>query len=185
MESRTRNKLWLQNPLTDEEFPGRENTEVRKAQIDRWMSASTQGIEVSGKHRLCFHTMSLPEADLIWHCPYIVLFYSDDRKVGGAGYREYNLIKLNGEDQGDKEFARNRFIVKTTPEFPGWEKWKEINKEGMECEVSLEKKGNRVILKTENLGINIENITTVTDDKSTVYVALSGDQVALTDIRID
>ena len=26
--------------------------------------------------------MSLPEADLIWHCPYIVLFYSDDRKVG-------------------------------------------------------------------------------------------------------
>ena len=96
MESRTRNKLWLQNPLTDEEFPGRENTEVRKVQIDRWMSASTQGIEVS-----------------------------------------------------------------------------------------LEKKGNRVILKTENLGINIENITTVTDDKSTVYVALSGDQVALTDIRID
>ncbi len=102
--------------------------------------------------------MSLPEADLIWHCPYIVLFYSDDRKVGGAGYREYNLIKLNGEDQGDKEFARNRFIVKKPPEFPGWEKWKEIN---------------------------IENITTVTDDKSTVYVALSGDQVALTDIRID
>lgn len=96
MESRTRNKLWLQNPLTDEEFPGRENTEVRNVQIDRWMSASTQGIEVS-----------------------------------------------------------------------------------------LEKKGNRDILKTENLGINIENITTVTDDKSTVYVALSGDQVALTDIRID
>ncbi len=48
--------------------------------------------------------------------------------------------------------------MKKPPEFPGWEKWKEIN---------------------------IENITTVTDDKSTVYVALSGDQVALTDIRID
>ncbi len=33
MESKTRNKLWLKNPLTDEEFPGRENTEVRKVSL--------------------------------------------------------------------------------------------------------------------------------------------------------
>lgn len=160
-------------------------SDLKNIQIDRWMSDSTDGIEIDNRLKVCFHTMSLPEADLIWHCPYIVLFWSEDGRIGGKDYREYNLIKLNGEDQGDKEYAKNRFIVKRTPDFPGWDRWKEVNKEGLEVEVNIEKKGKRVILKTENLGISIENTTTITDDKSKVYVALSGDQVALTDIRID
>lgn len=160
-------------------------SDIRNVQIDRWMSDSTDGVEVTGKLWIAFHTMSLPGAELIWHCPYIVLFYSDDGRVGGPGYREYNMIKLNGEDQGDKEFAKNSFVMKKGRAFPGWDKWKEINKEGMEVEVYLEKKGSSVTLKTDNLGIAIENTTTVTDDKHKVYVALSGDQVALTDIRIN
>ena len=68
--------------------------------------------------------------------------------------------------------------------FPGWDKWKEINKKGLECEVDIERKGDRIVLRTENLGISIENTTTVLDDRNKVYVAISGDQVALTDIRI-
>lgn len=160
-------------------------SDIKNVQIDRWMSASTEGVEVTGRLWITFHTMSLPAAELIWHCPYIVLFYSDDGRIGGPGYREYNLIKLNGEDQGDKEYAKNNFVMKKLPKFPGWDKWKEINKEGMEVELYLEKKGDRVTLKTENLGISIENTTTVTDDKHKVYVSLSGDQVALTDIRIN
>ena len=160
-------------------------SDLKNVQIDRWMSASTEGIEIEDKLKIRFHTMSLPEADLIWHCPYIVLFWSENGCIGGPDYREYNLIKLNGEDQGDKEFAKNRFVVKKTEQFPGWDKWKEINKDGMECEVDIVRKGDRIILKTENLGINIENVTTVTDDRSKVYVSLSGDQVALTDIRIE
>lgn len=159
-------------------------SDIKNIQIDRWMSASTEGIEITGRSKIEFHTQSLPGADLIWHCPYIVLFYSENGCINGPDYREYNLIKLNGEDQGDKEFARNRFTMKKSPKFPGWDKWKEVNKEGLECEVSVEKRGNRVILRTENLGISIENTTTVTDDKSKVYLALSGDQVALTDIRV-
>ena len=42
-----------------------------------------------------------------------------------------------------------------------------------------------LILKTENLGVKIENTTTITGDASRVYVALSGDEVALTDIRLN
>ncbi len=160
-------------------------SDLKNIQIDRWMSSSTDGVEIKGKLKVSFHTMSLPEATLIWHCPYIVLFYSENGRIGGPDYREYNLIKLNGEDQGDKEYAKNRFVMKKTGDFPGWDKWKEINKEGLECELNIERKGDRITLKTENLGISIENTTTVTDDKSKVYISLSGDQVALTDIRID
>ena len=39
-------------------------------------------------------------------------------------------------------------------------------------------------MKTENHGIGIESVTTILDDVDDVYVALTGDQCALTNIRV-
>ena len=55
----------------------------------------------------------------------------------------------------------------------------------MECEVGFVKRGNRIIMTTENMGISIQETITVKDDAKEVYAAISGDQVALTDIRIE
>ena len=114
----------------------------------------------------------------------MVLYYSKDGPVFGSDYREYDLIKLDGEEDGDKEYVTNRFKMKRKEEFPGWNLWKEKNKAGLDYEVYVEKKGNRIKVKTSNLGIELENITTVLDDPEKVYVAITGDQVALTDIRV-
>lgn len=159
-------------------------SDIKNVQIDQTRSATTEGVEVKNRMTIGFHTMSLPVASLVWHCPYILLYTSDDGSVGGPNYKELNLIKLDGEDQGDSEYAKNRFIMKKTKDFPGWDAWKEANKEGINCEVLLEKKGDHVVLKTENLGISIENTTIIDDDNTKVYAALTGDQVALTDIRV-
>lgn len=159
-------------------------SDIRNIQIDQTRSATTEGVEVSNRMTIGFHTMSMPVASLVWHCPYILLYTSDDGSVGGPNYKEFNLIKLDGEDQGDGEYAKNRFVMKKTEEFPGWDAWKEANKEGINCEVFLERKGSHIILKTENLGISIENTTILKEDNTKVYVALTGDQVALTDIRV-
>ena len=155
-------------------------SDIKNIQIDRTRSASTVGIAIKDKIKMEFHTMSLPGASFVWNCPYLVLFYSDDKCVNGGHYREYALIKLNGEYEGDG----NRFSVKRKDDFPGWEAWKTANQQGMECEVSLEKKNGRVITTTENLGIHIENVTEIDENLGPVYVALTGDQCALTDIRI-
>ncbi|MBQ9550100.1 MAG: diguanylate cyclase, partial [Lachnospiraceae bacterium] len=154
-------------------------------QIDRPRAGYTDGIEIKGRVRISFHTMSYPGANLIWHCPYIILFNSSDGKVNGENYEEYQMLKINGEDDTDERPYDNKFSMKKGSSFPGWESWKERNKQGLECVVEAERKGNTVTVRSENLGISIENILTVTDDMpGKVYVALSGDQVALTDIRI-
>ncbi|MCR5166618.1 MAG: HD domain-containing protein [Oscillospiraceae bacterium] len=157
-------------------------SDIGNIQADRTRSASTEGIEIDGRFRLAFHTMSLPGANLIWHCPYIVLFSSDNGMVGGENYREYALIKLNGENEEVSRNSQNKFTVRRNDDFPGWDVWLEKNKEGMECEVSFERKNGYVIVKTENLGIELDCITE-TDPSVKVYAALTGDQVALTDIR--
>ncbi len=165
-------------------FIDRMESDLKNVQIDRTRSAYSEAVKIEECLRLRFHTMSLPGADLVWDCPYIVLFTSDDGRVNGSGYKEYNLIKINGENETEESSDVNRFIMKKTKEFPGWQVWKERNAEGMECEVTVERKGNAVILKTANLGIEIENILNVPASVP-VYAALTGDQCALTDIRIN
>ena len=159
-------------------------SDIKNIQISQTRSAATEGIELKNRLRLNFHTMSLPVASFIWHCPYVAIYSSDDGKVFGENYHEYALIKFNGENEIKDHYSENEFNMKKKDTFPGWEEWKEKNKEGVECEVTFERKGNTIITTTENLGIYIINTTVIKDNPGKIYVALTGDRVALTDIRI-
>lgn len=165
-------------------YTNRMESDLANVQIDQYRSESTRGVLLEDKLKLDFHTMSLPSSNLVWHCPYIVIYTSDDKRVNGANYKEFALIKLNGEISTDENVAENKFSMKKKDIFPGWDVWKEQNKVGMECSVSIVRKGNNISLSTENMGILIDNVTTIKDDTKDVYVTITGDQVALTDIRI-
>ncbi len=165
-------------------YINRMESDVANVQINQYRSASTEAIPLKDRLELNFHTMSLPSSSLVWHCPYIVLFYSDDKKPSGESYREYAMIKINGEVSADEGICENKFVMKKKESFLGWDVWKTKHKEGLECSVSFVRKGNTVSIKTEKLGIAIENTTTSLDGTKDLYVSLSGDEVALTDIRI-
>ncbi|WP_026495551.1 HD domain-containing phosphohydrolase [Butyrivibrio sp. WCD3002] len=165
-------------------FTDRIESDIPNIQVDRTRSAYTKGIPVRDYLTIMFHSLSLPSSTLIWHCPYIVLYSSEDKEVGGKDYCEYAMVKLNGESDVPNEYATNKFVVEKTSDFTNWDDFRKACKAGIECEVQVSKKGNRVSIKSETLGIALENITTINDPPAEVYVALTGDQVALTDIRI-
>ncbi|WP_294430091.1 HD domain-containing phosphohydrolase [uncultured Treponema sp.] len=159
-------------------------SDLPNLQINGPRSSYTEGVKIEDRMKLSFHTMSLPEANLVWHCPYIVIYHSKDGKIDGEDYREYAFIKLNGEDNGSNEFAVNTFQMKRNESFVSWNKWKEENKKGLECRIDFSKKGNTITLSTENLGISIKNTCKIFENKEDIYAALTGDQCAITDIRI-
>ncbi len=159
--------------------------DIPNIQIDGYRYDATEGIPITDGLTLTFHTKSLPTSRLVWHCPYIDVFYSDDRKVYGEGYREYSLIRLDGEHWDEEVSAENKLYVNKSEDFKGWDAWKKSNKEGFECAVTFSRKGNEITVFTENLGLTIKNITTVTDGKKNIYAALTGDQCAITNIRIN
>lgn len=174
----------IQRIADDVVYTERMESDVKNVQINKTRSAYTESIELKKRLRIMFHTMTLPGGNLIWQCPYIVLFYSDDGTVNGPDYREYALLKLYGENEGEYKYSDNSIYVKKTERFPGWNEWIEMNKEGLECDVSIKKKGREILIETTNLGIEIKNTTILKDDMDKVYVGLTGDEVALTDIRI-
>ena len=165
-------------------YINRIESDIPNVQISKPLALFTKGIEVKNNMKIFFHAQSLPEANLVWHCPYIILYYSEDGKVHGKNYREYAMIKFDGEENGSNENAENTFLMKKTEIFPGWEDWEELCKAGYECQVDFMKNGSEVMLRTQNKGIYIQNTTKVRDGNKEIFVAFSGDQVALTDIRI-
>ena len=74
--------------------------------------------------------------------------------------------------------------MKKTEDFPGWDEWKRRNREGMECSVRIVRKGRKVTLTADNLGIVVENVTVLGEGEKEVYAAITGDMAAITDIRI-
>ncbi len=158
--------------------------DIPNVQIDGYRFDTTEGIPVTDGMELRFHTMSLPTSMLIWHCPFISIFTSKDGIVNGEGYREFALVRLDGESYiSDQDDVKNEMTVDRKDDFVGWDVWKENNKKGYDCRVVFEKKSNRIVMTTENFGIFIRNTTYITGNKE-VYAAITGDQVALTDIRI-
>ena len=161
--------------------------DIPNIQIDSIRSASTAGIPVTDGMRLTFHTMSLPTARLIWHCPYIVLFHSANGAVNGEDYREYVVVRLDGEGWDTDGPAENRITFTREDDFRGWEAWKQENKAGIDCVVDFAWEGNTMTVCTTNLGLAVKGVTKLPDlpeGKETVYAALTGDQCAITNIRI-
>lgn len=165
-------------------YINRIESDISNVQIVKPLDQFTQGVEVKNNMKIFFHAQSLPDANLVWHCPYVLLYYSDDGKVYGNNYCEYAMIKFDGEENGSNENAENDFIMKKTESFTSWEDWEEINKAGYECQIEFMKNGSEVVLRTQNKGIFIQNTTRVKSGNKDIFVAFSGDQVALTDIRI-
>jgi len=153
-------------------------------QCDGYRSATTDGILVKDKVTVTFHTMSLPTARLVWHCPYFSIFSSDNGKVNGPDFREYGLLRLDGENWDSDDFGSNKITVNKTEQFTTWDDWKAINKEGFDCSITIERSGDKVTLTTSNKGIEIVNVTTIKDPSKEVYISLTGDQCAITNIKI-
>lgn len=93
-------------------------------------------------------------------------------------------MRLDGENWESDTHVSNVVEISHTGAFVGWNTWKVKNREGLDCRVCIQREGNIVTMTTENLGIVIASVTTVKDEVDELYVALTGDQCLLTNIRI-
>ena len=128
--------------------------------------------------------MSLPTARLIWHCPFFILYTSADGKIQGPGYKEFAFIRVDGECWDEEKIVKNKTEIKMNPDFLNWNEWKHRQKVGVDCSLSVKRKGNVIVFEGENCGISIKNTTTLLADVDDVYLALSGDQCVISNIKI-
>ncbi len=158
--------------------------DIPNVEIVGWRADTSEGILLKGRSVLSFHSQSLPMAFLIWHCPYIVIYTSDDGQVNGDNYREFGVIRLDGETWMSDDHAENIIDTKQTNAFKGWNDWKEKNREGVDITITLIRDGNTVILDTQNLGIILHSKTIIHDEVNDLYASITGDECAITDIHI-
>ena len=105
--------------------------------VDAWRTAATDGVPITDGMEISFHSMSLPTARMIWHCPFISIFSSQDGKVNGPDFREYMLLRLDGERWESDAHVENKVQVDLNGTFVGWNSWKDQNKQGIDCTVTI------------------------------------------------
>jgi hypothetical protein len=128
--------------------------------------------------------MSLPTARLVWHCPYIDVFCSDDGKVNGENYRDLAFMRFDGESWACDPNCTLNLNVNKSENFDGWDAWKKFNKNGYDAVITFKVENNEITIITENSGIYMRNKLEITDIDRPIYAAITGDQVAITNIRI-
>ncbi len=158
--------------------------DIPNIQVDGYRTDASEGIPVSDGMQITFHTRSLPTARLVWHCAYLNIFTSENGLVYGPEYKDFMLMRLDGECwEGDPGCVVTP-LVNRNDDFAGWDAWKQFNKKGYDCTVTFERHDNEIIVRTENAGISLKNTVTINDGSEQIYVALTGDQCAITNIRI-
>ena len=159
--------------------------DIPNVQIDGYRTGSSVGIRVRDGMKITFHTMSLPTARLVWHCPFVDLFCSGDGTINGADYRDLALMRIDGECWECSPDCDIKPSVYKNDVFEGWDAWKKYNKDGFDCTVTFAVNGREIVVSTENAGIVIKMTAVMPDDMNCpVYAVLTGDQVAITNIRI-
>ena len=156
--------------------------DVPNVQIDNYRTDATDGVLLENSMEIDFHAKSLPTARLIWHCPFVCVFTSSNGKVTDEDYKEFALVRLDGEVWETGNFASNEVIISKNDHFDGWDGWKKLNRDGFDCHVSIKRDGKKITVVTENGGILLKSVTTIKTDDDVLYVALTGDQCALTKI---
>ncbi|MBR6338023.1 MAG: HD domain-containing protein [Ruminococcus sp.] len=160
--------------------------DMPNVQIDGYRTAASKSVALEeGVAHISFHTKSLPTARLVWHCPFINIFTSDDGIVGGKNYRDLALMRLDGECWECDAACSCDVSVSKDDSFGGWEEWKKLNKQGFDCTMTITREGGNITVATENAGIILKTTAKLTGINSTVYAAITGDQCAITNIRVN
>ncbi len=158
--------------------------DVPNIQINGYRTASTAGIEIQDGTVISFHAKGLPTSRLVWHCPFIGIFSSENGLVNGPSYRSFSLLRLDGECLEEDSESKVSILVNKTDDFESWNAWKSFVKDGFDCTVTFEKKDNTVTVRTVNDGIYIKSTTEILCRQDKLYATVTGDQCAITNIRI-
>ena len=110
-------------------------------------------------------------------------------RVNGEGYREYAVVRLDGENWENDNHIQSQIIANREDGFEGWDAWKQKNKEGFDCIVRIIRRENKITISTKNFGLSVTSVTILPEEMmnedTPVFAALTGDQCALTNIRIE
>lgn len=158
--------------------------DIPNVQIDGWRTATSRGIEIDGNVEIRLHSLSLPTARLLWHCPFVILFYSENGEAGGPDFREFALMRMDGEGWEMHDGVVSKILVNKDENFEDWDTWKAKQKQGVDCSIKIYKEGNKITVLTENEGVHLKNVTRIDVEVPKIYAALSGDQCALTGITV-
>lgn len=103
--------------------------------------------------------------------------------MNGENYRDLAFVRFDGECCESNPNCSVELNVKKTEQYEDWDTWKKYNQDGYDAVVKFKVDHDQITVITENAGISISNTFIMNGIDRTIYAAITGDQVAITNIR--
>ncbi len=98
-------------------------------------------------------------------------------------YHDLTFLRFDGEFWVYDENCSVSPDTEKNSDFHGWDAWKEYNKAGYDTDVTFAVDGNMITVMTENAGVSVRHTVMLNNIEGPIYTAITGDQVAITNIR--
>ncbi len=125
-----------------------------------------------------FTSTSNPNADQNWHAPAFFVYSENNAELFAGRSDAYGWVGADNTAGGLP--AGYNYQTFLDPPFTNWDSWRDANKAGVECKLTMRKVGDYAVVALYNSGVT--SIVTV-PAVGTVSVSLSGENCVLTGIR--
>lgn len=152
-----------------------------------WWTAHSDGILIDETPvRILYDTISYINASENWNTPIIVLYSAFDQTVEGIGYKEFAVTRSDAYGWITGADAYN-FEGVFSDDWTDWPDWLAKNKAGVrDCEIMAVRREDSIIITQTNAGVTVKTVTQIPlDNKFPVYLSLTGELCALSNIRIE
>lgn len=171
---------------------GKDPRYIEDVVCGRWWSAHSAAIEITEYPvTLTYQNCAQPDADMNWHSPAAVVYYSNDGQVGQEAsedapnrYQEYSVIRSDA--YAWKTAARDiQYEGIRTGGWTSWEDWRRQNKSGVPCTVSAVRYKNCILIRLENAGQIVNATITLPEDApDEVFLSMTGEFCTMTDFLL-
>ena len=125
-----------------------------------------------------FTSTSNSNADQNWHAPAFFVYSENNAELFAGRSDAYGWVGADNTAGGLP--AGYNYQTFLDPPFTNWDSWRDANKAGVECKLTMRKVGDYAVVALYNSGVT--SIVTV-PAVGTVSVSLSGENCVLTGIR--
>ncbi len=152
-----------------------------------WWTAHSDGIMIDETPvRIVYNTISYINASENWHTPIIVVYSAFDQAVNGIAYKEFAVTRSDAYGWVVDADAYS-FEGDYSSDWTDWPEWLAKNKEGIkDCEIVAVRRDDNVIITQTNAGVTVKSVIQIPlDNQFPVYISLTGELCALSNIRIE
>lgn len=160
--------------------------DIPNVESNALFAGKSEAISVRRKTSISAKTKSFKFANRFWYSPIMLFYTAEDKRVDGLGYRQLFASRSDGYTWTEVDGLEINSWVEHSDDFSDWDDWLYKNRKGTELTINAGiDSERRLSVSLTDAGTTVRVETKIPENfPNTIYLCISGELCAITDIHI-